>query len=143
MERGDLSTAPLSKGQDEQGELEEAGQGEREKKTGEGRGTVNRGVEAQRGKEKDRGKVSGDERRKDILEEMCGGKETERHPVTKKGGRVSEAQSPGACRRLGGTEVCPGCDSRSEAGEKEAACWVGDSEPMEERVSGSGQESNK
>ena len=50
---------------------------------------------------------------------------------------------PGACRRLGGTEVCPGCDSRSEAGEKEAACWVGDSEPMEERVSGSGQESNK
>ena len=26
VERGDLSTAPLSKGQDEQGELEEAGQ---------------------------------------------------------------------------------------------------------------------
>lgn len=104
---------------------------------------MNRGVEPQRGKEKDGGKVSGDERRKDILGEMRGGKETERHPVTKKGGRVSEAQSPGACRSLAGTEGCPRCDSRSQAGEKEAACWVGDSEPVEERVSGSGQESNK
>lgn len=74
---------------------------------------------------------------------MHGGKETVRHPVTKKGGRVSEAQSPGVCRRLGGTEGCPGYDSRSQAGEKGAACWVGDSEPVEECVSGSGQESSK
>lgn len=104
---------------------------------------MNRGVEPQRGKEKDGGKGKGDERRKDT-----GGnawrKRAERHPVTKKGGRVSEAQSPGACRSLAGNEGCPRCDSRSAGrGEKEAACWVGDSEPVEERVSGSGQESNK
>ena len=44
VERGDLSTSPLQRTRtawEEQGELEEAGQGEREKKTGEGRGTVN------------------------------------------------------------------------------------------------------
>ena len=69
---------------------------------------------------------------------MRGGKETVRHPVTEKGGRVRlRAQEP-AC--LGGTE---GCSGRSQAGEKGAASWVGDSEPVEERVRGSGQESNK
>lgn len=56
---------------------------------------MNRGVEPQRGKEKDGGKVSEVKGGK-TLGEMRGGKEAERHPVTKKGGRVVRlrAQEP-------------------------------------------------